>query len=255
MHPEASNVLILGGTAEARSLAHTLVAAGVDVESSLAGRVSNPRLPAGRVRIGGFGGVEGLVSYLQERRFTHLIDATHPFAAQMSQHAAVAADRCQQIAVLRFVRPGWADHPDAATWQWVPDLAAAAAATAQAGRRPFLTTGRQSLPSFADLPAEHILARVVDPMAPPGPAWSVVHDRGPYEVAAEIYLMQHHGVDVVVTKDSGGDYTSAKLSAAASLRIPVVVVSRPRPTLPGSVQHGGVATAHRVADVLAWLEE
>ncbi len=251
MRSEASNILILGGTAEARSLAATLVADGLDVESSLAGRVSSPRLPAGRVRIGGFGGASGLARYLQEQRITHLIDATHPFAAHMSAHAVEAIQQVDGVSLLRLVRPGWGEHPDAPSWHWVPYLAAAPVVVDGRGHRPVRTTGRQSRPFFADLRAEQVLIRVVDPMDAPKPSWTVVLDRGPYEVCDETELMKRHGVDVLVTKDSGGIYTSAKLAAAASLDIPVVVVSRPEP---GATQGGlCVTTAADIPEVLAWL--
>ncbi|MGB3827417.1 MAG: precorrin-6A/cobalt-precorrin-6A reductase, partial [Ornithinimicrobium sp.] len=192
MRDQTHHVLVLGGTAEARDLAQALVAEGFDVESSLAGRVGAPRLPVGRVRIGGFGGADGLATYLRQQHITHLIDATHPFAARMSANALTAADAVDGVEVLRLLRPGWADHPDAASWHWVSDLGAAATVVDRLGHRPFVTTGRQSVPFFAGLAAEHILLRVVDPMQRPGPRWTVVHDRGPYAVASEIALMSRH---------------------------------------------------------------
>lgn len=242
------NVLVLGGSAEARALAAALVTAGFDVESSLAGRVSSPRLPVGRVRIGGFGGVDGLADYLLAHRITHVVDATHPFAAQMSAHAFQAARRIEGVKLLRLIRPGWADHRHAASWHWVPDLGAAAEAIERLGRRPFVTTGRQSVPFFLGVQAEHVLLRVVDPMDPPGPTWTVHHDRGPYAPAAEKALMREHRVDVVVTKDSGGAYTSAKLDAAAELGVPVVVVSRPVADSADTTTR-----AHGIPEVVAWL--
>jgi len=245
--PQEPKVLVLGGTAEARALAEALVDANLDIESSLAGRVSSPRLPVGRVRIGGFGGAHGLAAYLRAREITHLVDATHPFAAQMSANAVAAAGLVEGVQLLRLVRPGWAGHRDAAQWHWVNDLAAGRDAVEQLGRRPFVTTGRQSVAIFAGLRADHVLLRVVDPMDPPGPEWTVVHDRGPYAASPEIALMRQHDVDVVVTKDSGGTYTSAKLEAAAELRVPVVVVSRP-PAGPAAVTQ-----AHGIPDVVAWL--
>lgn len=248
MRGRRPTILVLGGTAEARALATALIDSGLDIESSLAGRVSSPRLPVGRVRIGGFGGAEGLADYLRQHHITHLVDATHPFAMQMSAHAVSAATAVAGVQLLRLVRPGWDDHARAPLWHWVPDLTVAATEVPRLGRRPFVTTGRQSVPFFADLRCEHVLLRVVDPMDPPGSQWTVVHDRGPYAVESEVALMRRHTVDVVVTKDSGGDYTSAKLDAAAEIGIPVVVVSRPRPPIGPPVAH-----AHGIPEVLAWL--
>lgn len=200
------------------------------------------------MRIGGFGGVAGLAAYLREASITHLIDATHPFASQMTANAVAAVEGVDGVKLLRLVRPGWADRPDAATWHWVPDLAAGRVTVERLGRRPFVTTGRQSVPFFEGLVAEHVLLRVVDPMEAPAPSWTVVYDRGPYAVESEAALMREHRVDCLVTKDSGGAYTSAKLDAAAQLGVPVVVVSRPAPA-------GGeaVTQARGIPEVLTWL--
>lgn len=223
-----THVLILGGTAEARDLAARLEAKGVPLTSSLAGRVSRPRLPVGRVRIGGFGGVEGLSSWLREHEVTAVVDATHPFATTMGAHAAQACSSVERP-LLRLARPGWADHPDAGAWTWVDDHAAAREAADEVGGVPFVTTGRQTLHHhvgpWADRP---VLVRLVEPPEEPLPqAWTVLRSRGPFDVAGEETLMREQGVSVLLTKDSGGRYTEAKLDAARHLRIPVVVVSRP----------------------------
>ena len=211
-------VLVLGGTAEARALAVALESAGVDFVSSLAGRVAHPRMPVGSVRVGGFGGVDGLVRTIRSDGFTHLIDATHPFASTMTAHAVQACARTG-LPMTRLARPGWADRPDSDTRTWVPDLDA----------------------------ARDVLVRVVEPLAEPAPPrWTVVLDRGPYSVGGERDLMRRHRVDVLVTKDSGGGYTSAKLDAAAELDVPVVVVSRPAPPT-------GLVTTADVAGCVTWL--
>jgi precorrin-6A/cobalt-precorrin-6A reductase len=223
-----STVLILGGTGEARRLAAALHGDGVPVVSSLAGRVSRPALPVGQVRTGGFGGPDGLARYLQETGVVFVVDATHPFAARISANAAAAA-RVTGVPLVRLQRPGWREHPDASRWTWVPD-AAAARASAYASRRPFLTTGRQSLPDFLAWSDAAVLARVVDPPEFPLPErWTLLLARGPYELSAEQALMAGHGVDALLTKDSGGDLTSAKLDAAGALGVPVVVIERPPP--------------------------
>ncbi len=238
-------ILILGGTAEARALAAELVEAGEDVLTSLAGRVREPAMPAGRVRVGGFGGVDGLAGFLRTNEIRAMVDATHPFAARIGGHAAAAAGLAG-IPLLRLERPGWADHPRSADWTWVADAEAARAA-AEAYCRPFLTTGRQSLPAFLSWSERSVLARVVDAPAVPVPErWTLITARGPYHYSAERRLMGEFGVGVLITKDSGGSHTVAKIDAADDLGIPVVIIARP-PRPPG------VATVATVTDALSWV--
>lgn len=238
-------VLVLGGTAEGRSLAEALHRNGIDVVSTLAGRVAEPRLPVGEVRIGGFGGVDGLIAHLREGGYTHVVDATHPFAARMSEHAAAAAARAG-IPIMRLSRPGWSQDPRASTWHWVDSLDDARDRADALGARPFLTTGRQTLGHFRDWWGRPVLVRVVEPVEEPPPAWTVVLDRGPYAVAGELTLMRSHRIDVLLTKDSGGAYTSAKLDAAQELGVPVVILRRPG-------GGGGIPRAPSVAGILDWL--
>lgn len=219
-------VLVLGGTAEARALAALLVAQGDDVESSLAGRVRNPALPAGRVRVGGFGGAPGLADHLTATRTDVLVDATHPFATRISANAAVAA-RAAGVPLVRLLRPGWRGHPLASGWHWVGDYDRARQAAEQLGGRPFLTTGRQTLPHFGSWVGRDVLVRVVEPLEQVPDGWSVLLDRGPYDVAGELALLRAEAVGVLLTKDSGGTYTAAKLEAAARAGVPVVIVERP----------------------------
>jgi precorrin-6A/cobalt-precorrin-6A reductase len=216
-------LLILGGTGEARALAAR--AAGWRVVTSLAGRVRDPRLPEGQVRVGGFGGPDGLAAWLLAEGVGAVVDATHPFASRISA-SAVAAARAAGVPLLALHRPGWRAEPGD-DWRRVPSVAAAAEALPALGERVMLTTGRQSLDAFADLDL-FFLVRTVDPPSTRLPRrHHLVLDRGPYTVDGEAALMREHAIDVLVTKDSGGTMTAAKLVAARQREIPVVMVDRP----------------------------
>jgi precorrin-6A/cobalt-precorrin-6A reductase len=235
----SGRVLILGGTGEARRLATALVDAGIDVLSSLAGRVTDPLLPPGEVRVGGFGGAVGLAAWLQAHPVRAMVDATHPFATTMTASAVAAAD-VTGVPLLRLQRPGWSAGPGD-DWRWVDSLEEAAAAVAGFGS-VFLTTGRKSLGAFAGLTAR-CLVRSVDPPEPPlPPRTTVVLARGPFTVEDELALLRAHAVEAVVTKDSGGAMTAAKLTAARVLGLPVVLVRRP-PLPPGVPVVGTVEEA------------
>ncbi|GAA3204793.1 cobalt-precorrin-6A reductase [Dactylosporangium siamense] len=219
-------VLILGGTGEARQLAAALP--GWRVISSLAGRVASPTLPPGEVRVGGFGGPAGLAEYVRREAVDVVVDATHPFAARMS---ASAADSGVPLVVLR--RPGWTAVPGD-VWHRVASLDDAAAFIAgSAFERVFLTTGRQGLGAFAGLTDRWFLVRSVDPVAPPHPPrLESLLDRGPFTVEGETALLGSYTIQLLVTKDSGGSMTAAKLAAARLLGVPVLMIDRP-PVTPG----------------------
>lgn len=240
-------ILVLGGTAEARELAGALHAAGVAVTSSLAGRVSRPRLPAGETRIGGFGGPEALAHWLADHGVRAVVDATHPFARRISASAARACPQAG-VALLRLERPGWSERPGD-RWSWVDDLDAAADEIRSLGsRRVLLTTGRQGLAAFAEVKEAWFLIRCVDPPAAPLPRHhELLLDRGPYVVDGELALVDEHRIDLVVTKDSGGSLTAAKLDAARARGLPVIVVRRPSGL--------DVPTVTTVGAALAWARE
>jgi precorrin-6A/cobalt-precorrin-6A reductase len=245
----AFTVLILGGTSEARALAGDLAGRpGLRVVSSLAGRVSRPALPDGEVRVGGFGGAAGLAGWLRAEGVAAVVDATHPFAETISAHAVDACARAG-LPLLRLARPGWLPR-DGDDWRDAGSLEQAAAMLPGLGSRVFLTTGRQGLAAFAGLDRLWFLIRCVDPPAGPMPAHrEVLLARGPYERTAERALMRRFGVDVLVTKDSGGELTAGKLDAARDLGLPVVMIRRPAPA-PAAAAPQSVPA---VPDAVAWL--
>jgi precorrin-6A/cobalt-precorrin-6A reductase len=227
-------------------LAAELVAAGVDVLSSLAGRVQQPRLPDGPVRIGGFGGAEGLAAFVCAEGISAVVDATHPFAGTITANAARAAAQAG-VPLLVLRRPEWEAE---SSWQVVADIAAAATAVrGWAGESVFLTTGRRDLDVFAPDDRHRFLVRAVDPPEGPVPArMTLILDRGPYTVDGESALMREHDVGLLVTKNSGGPMTAAKLRAAEDLGVQVLMVARPS-LPPGSVV---VAT---VAEAVWWVRQ
>lgn len=235
-----TRVLLLGGTAEARALAETLHSQ-VDIISSLAGRVPDPALPVGPVRIGGFGGVDGLRRWLQDERVDAVVDATHPFAATMTAHAAVV---CAELRIPHLVlaRPAWAAG---AAIVVESDSEAAEVVAQQAFSRIFLTTGRSGVKAFAYSDAWFLIRAVTAPDATLLPRrHQLLLSRGPYRYDDELALLRLHRIDALVTKNSGGDMTRAKLDAAAALDIPVVMVERP--PLPAGVT--AVGTVKEAAD-------
>ena len=240
-------LLILGGTGDAAELAaRASQIAEIEVVSSLAGRTQQPFTPkTGTVRIGGFGGAAGLAAFLVDRPIDLLIDATHPFAAQISANAAVAAAECN-VPYLMLVRPAW-ERVEGDRWIDVASHSEAARALLGRSRRVFLTIGRQELAAFAGLDAIWFLMRAIDPPAlnTPIPNGKLLLARGPFSLEEERQLLLEYQIDTIVSKNSGGGATYAKIVAARELGIPVVMVQRPP-----------IADVEQVADVegaIAWL--
>ncbi|WP_176594834.1 cobalt-precorrin-6A reductase [Sphingobium sp. EM0848] len=240
-----SHILILGGTTEASALARALAEGSKRAVLSYAGRTEKPRAQPVPVRVGGFGGIGGLVDYLRREGVTHLVDATHPFAATMSRHA-VAAAREAGVAHIMLTRPGWVEA-SGDSWTHVPDIAGAVGALEGHARRVMLALGRMHVDAFAAQPQHHYLLRFVDvPDEAPGlPQHHLVVDRGPFTVEGDMALMQAHRIELVVSKNAGGSGAEAKLIAARKLGLPILMIDRP-PCPAAQVTHD-------IAGVLEWL--
>jgi precorrin-6A/cobalt-precorrin-6A reductase len=242
----ALKLLLLGGTTEASRLAALLADRREIVPLlSLAGRTRELAPSPIPRRIGGFGGVQGLIRFLQDNGIHAVVDATHPFAAQMSAHAVEACAALSRP-LARLTRPPWTSETGDC-WHEVASAEAAAAALGDLPRRVFLTVGRLSLPAFAAAPQHHYLVRTID--APDGPALpnaTFLQARGPFPAEAEEALMRREGVEVLVSKNSGGEATAGKLLAARRLGLPVVMIARPeKPAVP---------TFYAPEEVMEWLQ-
>lgn len=240
-------ILILGGTTEARQLAGQLAARpDVEVILSLAGRTEKPIAQQVPTRVGGFGGAQGLAGFLGDARTDLLIDATHPYAARISDNAAKAAQRAG-VPILALRRPGW-EREDGDRWTEVDDASAAAVALGLPARRVFLALGRQEVGAFEAAPQHHYLLRSVDPVEPPlgVPHVDYLLARGPFPEADEHRLLVEHQTDVIVSKNSGGDATYGKIAAARALGIEVVMIRRP--ALPG------VLSAPSIPELIAMVD-
>ncbi|GGH32915.1 precorrin-6A reductase [Cribrihabitans marinus] len=239
-----THLLILGGTTEAGELAQTIAGTGIRATYSYAGRVGTPRPQPVPTRSGGFGGVAGLVRYLRDAQVTHVVDATHPFAARMSRNAHAA---CAETGVplVALTRPPWTEG-SGDRWTHVPDIDAAVAALSGPVRRVFLAVGRVHLDAFAAQPQHHYLLRLVDdPDAPPLPDCTVIVDRGPFDLAQDTALLRAHRIDLVVSKNSGGSGARSKIDAARALDLPVLIIDRPE--LPERTE------LHEPERILDWL--
>ena len=238
-------VLLLGGTTDAAAMARALAEARVDAVYSYAGRTESPVAQPLPMRVGGFGGVAGLAEYLRAEGISHLIDATHPFAAQMSRNA-VAASKMADVPLIALERAPW-QAAEGDRWTHVPDLPAAVAALGEAPRRVFLAIGRQTLDAFAGAAQHHYLLRLVDPPTEPLPLprAEAVIARGPFTVAGDRVLLREHRIEAIVAKNAGGAGAEAKLVAARKLGLPVILIDRP--PVPDR------RVARTVAEVMGWL--
>ncbi|MEM6385035.1 MAG: cobalt-precorrin-6A reductase [Pseudomonadota bacterium] len=239
-------LLILGGTTEARLLAHAVADAGLKAIYSYAGRTKLPEPLPVPTRIGGFGGPDGLADYIGQAGVTHIIDATHPFAETMSKNAVLAAARLARP-LLALTRPPWKAHARD-TWIHAPDMESAVAALDTDPQRVFLAIGRKEIARFAQQPQHHYLLRLVDaPSSPPPlPHHDIVVAKGPFNVEADRALLLKYGIGLIVSKNAGGTGARAKLEAARGLDIPVLMVDRPR--LPKREE------VHSVDDAIAWVQ-
>lgn len=243
-------ILILGGTTEARDLAGRLAGrTGLEVTLSLAGRTAAPVRQPVPVRVGGFGGAEGLARHLAEQRIDLLVDATHPYAARISANAAAAA-QIAGVPLLALRRPAW-EAVEGDLWTLVESAQAAAAAIGDAPRRVFLALGRQELGPFEAAPQHAYLVRSVDPVEPPlaVPDATYLLDRGPFREEDEAALLAKHRIDAIVAKNSGGSATYGKIAAARRLGIEVMLIRRP--DLPPANAVASVAEAEAAVD--HWL--
>ena len=238
-------VLILGGTSQGRLLSERLAGdARFDALLSFAGSTASLQASALPHRVGGFGGVAGLVEFLRAGCFDALIDATHAFAARMSVHAVEAAQTLQ-LPLLRVELPAWTQQPGA-VWHEVDDMREAAHALGSAPQRVFLTIGRQEIGAFSLAPQHHYLARAVDPFELPLPHARLISARGPFDEISERALLEREAIDVLVSKNAGNDATYAKIAAARALQLPVIMVRRPQ--LPAAEIASSVDAAE------TWLE-
>ncbi len=238
-------VLILGGTAEARALADLLDKAGLSPVTSLAGVTRKPRSMSGETRIGGFGGGDGLAAFLAAERFSAVVDAAHPFALAISRHAKEAAQRCN-LPLVRLERPAWRAEPGD-HWTEVQGVRAAVAAI-PSGAHILLTIGRKEILPFLERKDLSGIARMIEPMnGEVSPNWRILLARPPFHVEKELCLLAEHRITHVVTKNSGGEETRAKLTAARLKSIEVIMIARPAKPV--------VQTVGDAVGALAFLKE
>ena len=218
-------ILILGGTGEARELAERLTMHGHSVITSLAGRTSQPALPVGELRVGKFGGIPGLVAYLKARGIERLVDATHPYAGLISVNA-VGAAQAAGVPLVRYMRPAWIE-PEGAKWWYVRSLGDAAGVL-PSGATALITTGHEGLEQVLARDDCRLVVRLIEPPSEPLPRHAkLILGRPPYTLAGERELFEQEGITHLVTKNSGGEQTWAKLEAARLVGAEVIMIARP----------------------------
>jgi len=219
-------ILIFGGTGEARDLANKLVALGHDVTTSLAGRTRTPNLPAGQLRVGGFGGVAQLKAFFEQDEFDRVIDATHPYADKMSAQLVPAA-QLAGVELFRVNRPEW-KQPEGANWTRVRDANEAMQQLPENGV-PFISLGHKEMGDIANWPGNRCVVRLIEAPAAALPSnVEVILTRPPYTLESETALMRERGITHLLTKNSGGDQTRAKIDAAAHLGLVTYMIARPK---------------------------
>ncbi|SDO05594.1 cobalt-precorrin-6A reductase [Vreelandella arcis] len=240
-------ILILGGTSEASALASAVAKRGLPAIFSYAGRVATPKPQPLPTRIGGFGGVSGLAAFVARERITHIVDATHPFAAQMSTNVLAAAAQCG-VKAIALTRPAWRPV-NGDQWQSVANIDEAVSALAGPPQRILLAIGRMHLAAFAAQPQHHYLLRLVDRPAspPPLPDVSTAIDRGPFTLEGDLALLETQRIQRIVCKNAGGEGAASKLTAARTLNLPIVMIERP--ALPPRHE------VHCIDDVFSWLSD
>ncbi|MDH2349799.1 cobalt-precorrin-6A reductase [Bradyrhizobium sp. SSUT112] len=239
-----TRALILGGTADASLLAAEIARAGIDAVYSYGGRTRAPADQPLPTRIGGFGGVSGLADYIRREDITHVIDATHPFAAEMSRNA-VAACKDTGTPLIALERAPWTKAPGD-NWIEIADVNAAVAALPEAAANVFLAIGRQHVAPFAAKPQHAYTLRFVDPPEAPLPfAADVIVSRGPFTLEGELAMLRARAITWIVARNSGGDGARAKIDAARRLGLPVIMISRPQ--LPERLR------VESVAEIMQWL--
>ncbi|WP_020178696.1 cobalt-precorrin-6A reductase [Methylopila sp. M107] len=226
---DAPRILILGGSSDGFAAAETFMAAGYSVTTSFAGVTETRRAPVGIFRVGGFGGVSGLVAYLAVENIDLIVDATHPYATQIKANAREASI-LSGVPLVHVVRPAWTPEPGD-DWRFAPDLATAAAMTPVTFGPCFLTVGRSKIAPFANRHDVRFLIRTVDPpaFAFDHPTTLIIQGRGPFSIDDERALFEKYGVGCLVTANSGGDGAAAKLAVARERGVPVVIVDRQPP--------------------------
>lgn len=237
-------LLILGGTSDSRKIAAAAsLLPNLEVISSLAGRTQNPASLPGEIRVGGFGGAAGLAAYIRKEKIDYLIDATHPFATQISMNALTAAKECQ-IPHLLYQRPPW-QREESDIWYEVDSLVEAAELLPSLAKRVFLTIGRQEVKYFENLPDLWFLIRSIEPPKPINIKGEIILGRGPFSLPEEFQLLKQYRIDMIVAKNSGGEATYAKIIAARQRKIPIMMVRR------SSFPNCEIFT--QIADVISWL--